>query len=235
MRPSQVRMRVSSVRGGGRRVDSRFMVIRPRPSLWMMDALVFFSPILAVVAWYEIGSAAGVALGVVLGGFIVRELLVSARIANGRVRVRNRLWSCTFDTDQVCGVGSVGITNGTGQSGGALVFYLRDGSAVPVVASSSPGFGRRVERLQLSVARLLEVPVVVRASRAEIDAALATVREQGPGRFARRGWSVVPDFLAVALSPEEAGVVMPSRLRRGIFGDALIDPKNQPELVEFCE
>jgi hypothetical protein len=200
----------------------------------MMDALVFFSPIIAAVAWYEIGPAAGVAVGVVLGGFIVRELLVSAKIANGRVRVRNRLWSCTFDTDQVRGVGSVGITNGTGQSGGALVFYLRDGSAVPVVASSSPGFGRRVERLQLSVARLLEVPVVVRASRAEIDAALATVREQAPGRFGHRGWSVVVDCLEVALSPEEAGVVMPSRLRRGVFGDELIDPQSQPELVEFA-
>jgi hypothetical protein len=209
------------------------MVIRPSPLLWMGDLLIFMSPVAALVLWDEVGHVAGALAGLVAGAVIARELLMSAKITSERSRVRNRLWSCSFDADQIRGVGSVALTSGTGQSSGALVFYLCDGSAVPVTASASAGVGYRVERLQMAVAGLLGVPVVVRASRSGIDAALAELSGSTPGRFRRRGVSVTAEYLGMALAAEEADVEVPVRLRRGIFGDELVGPHNQPELVEF--
>lgn len=211
------------------------MVIRPSPLLWMADLLIFMSPIAALVLWDEVGHGAGALAGLFACAVIARELLMSAKVTSERIRVRNRLWSCSFDADQVRGVGRVALISGTGQSSGALVFYLCDGSAVPVTASTSAGVGYRVERLQMAVAGLLGVPVVVRACRAEIDAALAELSGSVPGRFRRRSAAVTKEYLEVATAAEEAGVEVPVRLRRGIFGDQLVGPHNQPELVEFGE
>jgi hypothetical protein len=132
----------------------------------------------------------------------------------------------------ISAVGLIGVYTFTRWSPAAVLLYLRDGSAVPVVATARPFHG--AHRRLLRLADLYDVPIVLRASRAALDREVAS---HGAGHGRGRSSDTYRAYLARATTPEEAGVEMPVNLRRGRLKPTSLshDPDSryrEPELSE---
>lgn len=197
------------------------------------DSILFLALWLGVsVAWSEVGAPAAVAATGLAVALTLRWLCVIAVFGSERVRVVNRLWACAVPVTDISAVGLIGVYTFTRWSPAAVLLYLRNGSAVPVVATARPFYG--AHRRLLPLADLYDVPIVLRASRAAIDHEVA-FRSAGHG--SGRSNDTYRAYLARAKTPEEAGVEMPVNLRRGWLKPTSLgqDPDSryrEPELSE---
>lgn len=191
--------------------------MRSRRVVWgglkflVRDSPIFFILWLGVaIAWEDYGSSAAVAVTVLAAVLTLRWLCVLVVFGSERVRVVSRLWSCSFAPSELAGVGSIGVDTWSSSVPSAVLLYLRDGTAVPVIASADSGYG--VNRAAMKVADLYDVPVVVRGPRHAIDEEIAVV---STGRRVGRGKRIYLAYLERAKSPEEVGIEFPVGIRRG--------------------
>lgn len=201
--------------------------------LLLADSILFLPLWLGVVlAWeqYDPSVAAGVT-GVV-AVLTLRWLCVVVFFGPERVRVANRLWVCSVPVADIRAVGSVAVYTWTRAAPSAVLLYLRDGSAVPVVATARSFYGPL--GVAMRVADLYGVPIVVRAPRSAIDAAVESERA---GRSGGRWKRAHRAYLERAKSPEEVSIDFPVELRRGRLKPTsqgmAPDSYREPELPEF--
>ena len=191
--------------------------MRSRRVVWgglkflVRDSPIFFILWIGVaIAWEDFGSSAAAAVTVQAAVLTLRWHCVLVVFGSERVRVVSRLWSCSFAPSELAGVGLVSVYTWSGSRPGAVLLYLRDGTAVPVVATARSGYG--MHRDAVRVAALYDVPVVVRGPRHAIDEEIEVV---STGRRVGRGKRIYLAYLERAKSPEEVGIEFPVGLRRG--------------------
>jgi hypothetical protein len=204
------------------------------PRLLLADSIFFLPLWLGVVlAWEEYGSSIAAGVTAVVAALTLRWLCVVVFFGSERVRVVNRLWVCSVPVADIRAVGSVAVYTWTRAAPSAVLMYLRDGSAVPVVATARSFYGP--VGIAMRLADLYDVPIVVRAPRSAIDAAIAS---ESAGRKGGRWRRAHRAYLDRAKSPEEVGVEFPVDLRRGrlkptSLGMAPDSSYREPELPEF--
>jgi hypothetical protein len=185
------------------------------------------------IAWEEYRSLAAAGATAVVAVLTIRWLCVAVFFGPRRVRVVNRLWVCSVPVADIRAVGSIGVYTWTRAAPSAVLLYLRDGPAVPVVATARSFYGP--VGIAMRLADLYDVPVVVRAPRSAIDAAIESERAGRSGGRWRRAHRA---YLERAKSPEEVGIEFPVELRRGLLkptslGMAPDSSYREPELPEF--